>query len=114
MRYFIATFALLLCAAASGALRDYVIDIDKQLEEGLVVGVRTSNGPMAVIAVENHSKVAATCRADIEAGLQTPAVRRATIKPGAKATFTYTVRSDIQRLRVKLVCRKPKPKEAKA
>ena len=41
-------------------------------------------------------------------------MRKATIKPGAKATFTYTVRSDVQRLRVKLVCRKPKPKEAKA
>jgi hypothetical protein len=45
--------------------------------------------------------------------LQTPAVRKATIKPGAKATFTYTVRTDLSRMRVKLVCKKPKPKETK-
>ena len=42
---------------------------------------------MAVITLENRSKGSAICRADIEAGLQTPAVRRATIKPGASVSY---------------------------
>jgi hypothetical protein len=113
MRFPIAAFAFLVCTASSAAVT-YTIDVDKQIEEGLAVEVRTSSGPMAVITLTNRSKVSAICRADIEAGLQTPAVRRATIKAGAKATFTYTVRTDLQRMRVKLACKKPKAKEAKA
>lgn len=114
MRFLIVSFAFAVSTATFGAPRDYIIDVDKQLEEGLVVNVRTSNGPMAVITLENRSKGSAICRADIEAGLQSPATRKATIKPGAKATFTYTVRSDFRRMHVKLACKKPKPKETKA
>ena len=114
MRLLFASFALVLSTASPGAPRDYIIDVDKQLEGGLAVDVRTSNGPMAVITLENRSKGPAICHAYIEAGSQAPATRRATIKPGAKATFTYTVRSDFRRMHVKLVCKKPKPKVAKA
>ncbi len=114
MRLLLASMALVLSSTPVGAIRDYPIDVDKQIEEGLAVHVRTSSGPMAVIALENRSKVSAICRADIEAGMQTPAVRKATIKPGAKATFTYSVKTDLSRMRVKLVCKKPKPKETKA
>jgi len=99
--------SLLFCTGASAGMYDYPIDLNKDLN-GLKLTVNPSNGPLAKITIVNGDKTPVACRAEFNAGVQTPVVRVAPIKPGKRAMLTYSVPRDVTRLKVNLTC-KPRP-----
>lgn len=98
-------FTLLLAlpfACAAGTAR-YPIDLEQKLN-GLDIVATATPGAVAVVTLENRSKVTARCRAAFEGGLATPRTRAAKVAPGATATLSYKIRDDIARLHVRLAC----------
>jgi hypothetical protein len=88
------------------ALYGYKIEVAKELN-GLAIDVKSSGGPVAIVKLSNHSGAPARCRADFNSGLQTPAARQALVRSGKKVSFSYSVPSDIEILRIHVVCTKP-------